>query len=134
MRPSADRAAGRHGRYSLVNYRPCHVSPLLETELRRWAEPGGHELFAVSDAMAPSNLVDEQHYFDDHAESHAAGIDSFTDHGEHALTTVGRMKEAPARGLITEDDVNRAVRRQLAAAFRRAGYLDFGRQMDMTWS
>ncbi len=79
-------ATGAMAAYNLVNGRPCHVTPLIETELRRWAEPTGHELFVVSDAEAPSNLVDPEHYFDDHAESHAAalkaGIDSFTDHGE----------------------------------------------------
>ncbi|MEV4558082.1 glycoside hydrolase family 3 N-terminal domain-containing protein, partial [Kitasatospora sp. NPDC049285] len=62
-------ATGVMAAYNLVNGRPCHVSPLLETELRRWAEPTGHELFVVSDAEAPSNLVDPEHYFDDHAES-----------------------------------------------------------------
>ncbi|WP_055589301.1 glycoside hydrolase family 3 protein [Streptacidiphilus griseoplanus] len=115
-------ATGVMAAYNLVNGRPCHVSPLLETELRRWALPTGHELFVVSDAEAPSNLVDPEHYFDDHAESHAAalkaGIDSFTDHGEDTATTFGRIKEALARGLITEEDVDRAVRRQLSIRFR----------------
>ncbi|WP_377268633.1 glycoside hydrolase family 3 C-terminal domain-containing protein [Peterkaempfera sp. SMS 1(5)a] len=115
-------ATGVMAAYNLVNGRPCHVSPLLETELRRWARPTGHELFVVSDAEAPSNLVDPEHYFDDHAESHAAalraGIDSFTDHGEDTATTFGRMQEALARGLITEEDVDRAVRRQLSIRFR----------------
>ncbi|MGP3963045.1 glycoside hydrolase family 3 C-terminal domain-containing protein [Nonomuraea sp. 3N208] len=115
-------ATGVMAAYNLVNGRPCHVSPLIETELRRWAEPTGHELFVVSDAEAPSNLVDLEHYFDDHAESHAAalkaGIDSFTDHGEDSETPVGRLREALGRGLIDEDDINRAVRRQLSLRFR----------------
>ena len=42
-----------------------------------------------SDAWAPSNLVEPQHYLDDHAEAHAAalraGVDSFTDQGEDAV-------------------------------------------------
>lgn len=67
--------------YNLVNGRPCHVSPLLETEPRRWAEPTGHELFVVSDSDAPSNLVDPEQ-FDDYPAGHAdalkTGIDSFT--------------------------------------------------------
>ncbi|MEV0233352.1 glycoside hydrolase family 3 C-terminal domain-containing protein [Nonomuraea sp. NPDC050786] len=115
-------ATGVMAAYNLVNGRPCHVSPLIETELRRWAEPTGHELFVVSDAEAPSNLVDLEHYFDDHAESHAAalkaGIDSFTDHGEDSATPVGRLREGLERGLIDEDDINRAVRRQLSLRFR----------------
>ncbi|MFI6114284.1 glycoside hydrolase family 3 C-terminal domain-containing protein [Kitasatospora sp. NPDC051164] len=115
-------ATGAMAAYNLVNGRPCHVSPLIEAELRRWAEPTGHELFVVSDAEAPSNLVDPEHYFDDHAESHAAalkaGIDSFTDHGEDSATPVGRLREALERGLIDEADVDRAVRRQLELRFR----------------
>jgi beta-glucosidase len=115
-------ATGVMAAYNLVNGRPCHVSPLIETELRRWAEPTGHELFVVSDAEAPSNLVDVEGYFDDHAESHAAalraGIDSFTDHGEDSATPIGRLRDALERGLIDEADVNRAVRRQLLIRFR----------------
>ncbi|MER7581161.1 glycoside hydrolase family 3 C-terminal domain-containing protein [Kitasatospora sp. NPDC097691] len=119
---AAGAATGAMAAYNLVNGRPCHVSPLIEAELRRWAEPTGHELFVVSDAEAPSNLVDPEHYFDDHAESHAAalkaGIDSFTDHGEDSDTVVGRLREALERGLIDEADVARAVRRQLELRFR----------------
>ncbi|MBD0693763.1 glycoside hydrolase [Streptomyces sp. CBMA123] len=115
-------ATGAMAAYNLVNGRPCHVSPLIEAELRRWARPTGHELFVVSDAEAPSNLVDPEHYFDDHAESHAAalkaGIDSFTDHGEDTEIPVGRLREALKRGLIDEADVDRAVRRQLELRFR----------------
>ena len=115
-------ATGAMLAYNLVNGRPCHVSPLVEDELRRWAGPTGYELFVVSDAEAPSNLVDPEHYFDDHAESHAAalraGVDSFTDHGEDSTVTVGRMTEALERGLIDETDVDRAVRRQLSIRFR----------------
>jgi beta-glucosidase len=110
---------GAMAAYNLVNGRPCHVSPLIETELRRWSED---ELFVVSDAEAPSNLVDPEHYFDDDAESHAAalraGIDSFTDHSEDSAIPVGRLREALDRGLISEEDVNRAVRRQLLVRFR----------------
>ena len=112
-------ATGAMAAYNLVNGRPCHVSPLIDTELRRWSDA---ELFVVSDAEAPSNLVDLEHYFDNHAESHAAalkaGIDSFTDHGEDSATPIGRLREALDRGLIDEEDVNRAVRRQLLVRFR----------------
>ncbi|MER5639155.1 glycoside hydrolase family 3 C-terminal domain-containing protein [Kitasatospora sp. NPDC002227] len=119
---AAGAATGAMAAYNLVNGRPCHVSPLIEAELRRWARPTGHELFVVSDAEAPSNLVELEHYFDDHAESHAAalkaGIDSFTDHGEDSETVVGRLREALERGLLTQEDVDRAVRRQLELRFR----------------
>ncbi|MEV6607045.1 glycoside hydrolase family 3 C-terminal domain-containing protein [Kutzneria sp. NPDC051319] len=111
-------ATGAMAAYNLVNGRPCHVTPLIET-LRGWAD---QELFVVSDAEAPSNLVDPEHYFDDHAESHAAalkaGIDSFTDHGDDSGVPIGRLREALRRGLIDESDVDRAVRRQLSIRFR----------------
>ncbi|WP_329499336.1 glycoside hydrolase family 3 C-terminal domain-containing protein [Kitasatospora herbaricolor] len=119
---AAGSATGVMPAYNLVNGRPCHVSPLIEEELRRWAAPTGHELYVCSDAEAPSNLVDPEHYFEDHAESHAAalraGVDSFTDHADDPRTTVARITEALARGLLTEADVDRAVRRQLTVRFR----------------
>ncbi|GAA1941741.1 glycoside hydrolase family 3 protein [Kitasatospora viridis] len=115
-------ATGAMAAYNLVNGRPCHVSPLIEDELRRWARPTGHELFVVSDAEAPSNLVDMEFYYDDHAASHAAalkaGIDSFTDHGEDSATVIGRLREALERGLIDQQDVDRSIRRQLELRFR----------------
>ncbi|MFF7260530.1 glycoside hydrolase family 3 C-terminal domain-containing protein [Streptomyces sp. NPDC008159] len=115
-------ATGAMAAYNLVNGRPCHVSPLIERELRAWARPTGHDLFVVSDAEAPSNLVDLEHYFDDHVESHAAalkaGIDSFTDQGEDSATVVGRLRKAVEQGLIDEEDVNRAARRHLQLRFR----------------
>ena len=115
-------ATGAMAAYNLVNGRPCHVSPLIENELRRWAEPTGHELFVVSDAQGPSNLIDEEHYLEDHAAAHAAalkaGIDSFTDNGEDTRTTFERFTEARERGLLTDADIDRAVRRQLSIRFR----------------
>ncbi|MGX1668117.1 glycoside hydrolase family 3 C-terminal domain-containing protein [Streptomyces sp. NPDC055400] len=115
-------ATGAMAAYNLVNGRPCHVSPLIERELRSWARPTGHELFVVSDEGAPTNLVAPVHYFDSHAEGHAAalkaGIDSFTDLREDSATVVGRLREALEHGLIDEGDVNRAVRRQLQLRFR----------------
>ncbi|MEU1663959.1 glycoside hydrolase family 3 C-terminal domain-containing protein [Streptomyces sparsogenes] len=115
-------ATGAMAAYNLVNGRPCHVSPLLETELRTWARTTGHELFVVSDEYAPSNLVEMEHYFEDHAASHAAalkaGIDSFTQHREDSSITVGRLREALERGLIDEADIDRAARRHLHIRFR----------------
>jgi beta-glucosidase len=124
FRPAvADGAAtGAMAAYNLVNGRPCHVSPLIETELRRWAEPTGHELFVVSDEEAPSNLVDLEHYFDDHSAGYAAalkaGIDSFTDQKQDSTTVISRLREALDRGLIDESDIDRAARRHLSLRFR----------------
>lgn len=110
--------------YNLVNGRPAHLSPLLNQALRRWT---ADQLLVVSDAHAPSNLAGVQRYFADHADSHAAalraGIDSFTDHDGHSEVTVGRVTEALARGLITESDIDTAVRRTLTIRLR-LGELD----------
>src|ERR1039457_4535255 len=112
-------AVGVMPSYNLVNGRPNHVSPYLERELRRWTDD---ELVVCSDAEAPSNLVDAEHYFADHPAGHAAalraGVDSFTDHGEDSSVTVGRITEALERGLLTLAEVDRAVRRLLLLRLR----------------
>ena len=112
-------AVGVMPSYNLVNGRPNHVSPYLERELRQWTDD---ELVVCSDAAAPSNLVDAEHYFADHPAGHAAalraGVDSFTDHGEDSSVTVGRITEALDRGLLTLAEVDRAVRRLLLLRLR----------------
>ena len=117
-------AVGVMPSYNLVNGRPNHVSPYLERELRQWTDD---ELVVCSDAEAPSNLVDAEHYFADHPAGHAAalraGVDSFTDHGEDSSVTVGRITEALERGLLTLAEVDRAVRRLLLLRLR-LGELD----------
>ncbi|GIG29005.1 glycoside hydrolase family 3 C-terminal domain-containing protein [Cellulomonas marina] len=100
--------------YNLVNGRPNHVARELLDELRTWAP---HEVAVVSDAQAPSNLVDGERYHDDHVTSHAAalraGVDSFTDNSADSAPTVERITAALAAGLVTEADVDRAVLRVL---------------------
>jgi beta-glucosidase len=114
----AGAVAGVMPAYNLVNGRPNHLSPYLREHLRGWAP---HPLLVVSDAGAPSNLVDSEHYFDDHEEATAAalraGVDSFTDHGTDSGPILARVRGALARGLLTEADVDEAVRHQLAVRF-----------------
>ncbi|WP_333740616.1 glycoside hydrolase family 3 C-terminal domain-containing protein [Streptomyces sp. IBSBF 2806] len=115
----AGAVAGVMPAYNLVNGRPNHVSPYLREHLRAWTDD---ELLVCSDAGAPSNLVDSEHYFDTHEEATAAalvaGVDSFTDHGTDGSTIVARVGGALERGLLTEADVDAAVRRQLSVRFR----------------
>ncbi|MFI1732633.1 glycoside hydrolase family 3 C-terminal domain-containing protein [Streptomyces acidicola] len=115
----AGAVAGVMPAYNLVNGRPNHVSPHLKEHLRTWTD---EDLLVCSDAGAPSNLVDSEHYFDTHEEATAAairaGVDSFTDHGTDSSKTVERVQGALAQGLLTEDDIDRAVRRQLSVRFR----------------
>jgi beta-glucosidase len=105
--------------YNLVNGRPAHLSPLINEALRRWTDD---ELLVVSDAHAPSNLASVQRYFDDHVDSHAAalraGLDSFTDQDGRCEVTIDRLTQALARGLISESDIDTAVRRILTLRFR----------------
>ncbi|WP_419999455.1 glycoside hydrolase family 3 C-terminal domain-containing protein [Streptomyces boninensis] len=112
-------AVGVMPAYNLVNGRPNHVSPYLSSELRAWAPH--RELAVCSDAGAPSNLVDSEHYFGTHEEALAAslkaGVDSFTDHGQDSAVTVGRLRAAYDKGLIGDEDVDRAVRRLLTMRF-----------------
>ncbi|OMI86556.1 sugar hydrolase [Streptomyces sp. M1013] len=115
----AGAVAGVMPAYNLVNGRPNHLSPYLAEHLRTWTED---ELLVCSDAGAPSNLVDSEHYFDTHEEATAAalraGVDSFTDHGTDSSKIVARLRGALEQGLLTEADVDAAVRRQLSVRFR----------------
>ncbi|MEU0741945.1 glycoside hydrolase family 3 C-terminal domain-containing protein [Streptomyces sp. NPDC006134] len=115
----AGAVAGVMPAYNLVNGRPNHVSPYLREHLRAWTH---QELLVCSDAGAPSNLVDSEHYFDTHEEATAAalraGVDSFTDHGTDSSKITARVRGALAQGLLTEADIDTAVRRQLSVRFR----------------
>ncbi|MFF5338984.1 glycoside hydrolase family 3 C-terminal domain-containing protein [Streptomyces sp. NPDC013181] len=114
----AGAVAGVMPAYNLVNGRPNHVSPLLSQQLRTWTE---QPLVVCSDAGAPSNLVDSEHYFDTHEEATAAalraGVDSFTDHGQDPTVITARVQGALARGLLDEHDIDTAVRRLLHMRF-----------------
>ncbi|MGW7255804.1 glycoside hydrolase family 3 C-terminal domain-containing protein [Streptomyces sp. NPDC054834] len=115
----AGAVAGVMPAYNLVNGRPNHLSPQLREHLRTWTD---EDLLVCSDAGAPSNLVDAEHYFDTHEEATAAallaGVDSFTDHGTDGSRIVARVRGALGRGLLTESDIDTAVRRQLSVRFR----------------
>ncbi|MCX4531301.1 glycoside hydrolase family 3 C-terminal domain-containing protein [Streptomyces sp. NBC_01669] len=114
----AGAVAGVMPAYNLVNGRPNHVSPLLSQQLRSWTE---QSLVVCSDAGAPSNLVDSEHYFDTHEEATAAalkaGVDSFTDHGQESAVMTGRIRGALEQGLLDEHDIDTAVRRLLELRF-----------------
>ncbi|MGW7272568.1 glycoside hydrolase family 3 C-terminal domain-containing protein [Streptomyces sp. NPDC054864] len=115
----AGSVAGVMPAYNLVNGRPNHLSPYLREHLRTWTD---QDLFVCSDAGAPSNLVDSEKYFDTHEEATAAalvaGVDSFTDHGADASIITGRIQRALAQGLLSQNDIDTAVRRQLSVRFR----------------
>jgi beta-glucosidase len=106
-------AAGVMPGYNLTNGIPNHVHPLINETLHTW-DP---DLAICSDAQAPSNLVNREKSFPTHTESHAAalkaGIDSYTDNSTDSQPTIDRFTEALELGLITETDIDTAVRRLL---------------------
>ncbi|BCL17933.1 sugar hydrolase [Micromonospora sagamiensis] len=121
---AADAAVAVMASYNLVNGVPAHLSPLIADELRRYA-PGG--VMVVGDAGAVTNIAGVQGHLPDHVRGFAAalraGIDSFTEDGEDSAPTVGRLTEALRRELVTEADVDTAVRRVLTVR-ARLGELD----------
>jgi len=105
--------------YNLVNGRPTHLSPLVNEVLRSWSED---DVMVVGDAMAVHNLAGDQHWEDDHVAGFAAalraGIDCVTEDGDDPAPTIVRFTSAIERGLITESDVDAAVRHILSVRIR----------------
>ncbi len=105
--------------YNLVNGRPAHLTPYIEEHLRGWA---AGEIAVISDAWAPSNVAEVQAYHGDQVEAHAAllnaGLDSFTDRDADPALTIDSVTEALDRGLVTEEQVDRAVGRVLSLRLR----------------
>ncbi|WBB80666.1 glycoside hydrolase family 3 C-terminal domain-containing protein [Micromonospora sp. WMMD882] len=121
---AADAAVAVMASYNLVNGVPAHLSPLIDEELRRYA-PG--EVMVVGDAGAVTNIAGSQAYLPDHVQGFAAalraGVDNFTEDDADSAPTVQRLTEALRRGLVTESDVDTAVRRILTVR-ARLGELD----------
>ncbi|MFK4089580.1 glycoside hydrolase family 3 C-terminal domain-containing protein [Kribbella sp. NPDC020789] len=105
--------------YNLVNGRPAHLTPLINDVMRGWSD---QELLVVSDAGAPANLFGLQEYYPDGATAYAAalraGVDSFTQDDSDAGPSVRFLETALARGLITQQDIDRAAARALTLRFR----------------
>ncbi|GIE78365.1 beta-glucosidase [Actinoplanes philippinensis] len=114
-----DAATGVMASYNLINGRPATVDPDLGALLPGWS---GRRLFNVSDAWAPANLTGSQAYYATQAEANAAtlraGLDSFTVDDTDAVPTVTAIKDALARGLITEADVDESAGNALSIRFR----------------
>ncbi|MFI7427865.1 beta-glucosidase [Micromonospora sp. NPDC049836] len=105
--------------YNRVNGIPAHLSPLIEAELRGFADG---EVLVVGDAGAVGNIAGVQRHLPEHVAGFAAalraGIDSFTEDDADSGPTVRRLTDALHRGLISESDVDRAVRRVLGLRLR----------------
>ncbi|WP_248958820.1 glycoside hydrolase family 3 protein [Sphaerisporangium perillae] len=116
---SADAATGVMGSYNLVNGRPNTVNPDLGGLVRSWTSK---DLYNVSDAWAPHALTDPEHYFANETEAFAAtlkaGIDSFTVDDNKPATMTTLIKDALAKGLLAESDIDKSVRNALSIRFR----------------
>ncbi|MFC4072151.1 glycoside hydrolase family 3 C-terminal domain-containing protein [Actinoplanes subglobosus] len=102
--------------YNLINGRPTHLSPLINEVLRCWAED---DVMVVGDAFAVQNLAGDQKVSDDHPAGFAAALRA----GIDCVTEPGPLSEASfvtalERGLITESDVDAAVRHILSVRVR----------------
>jgi beta-glucosidase len=116
---SADAATGVMGSYNLVNGRPNTVNPDLDDVVRSWTR---RTLYNVSDAFAPYNLTGSEQYYATNPEGFAAtlnaGIDSFTVDNQVSGPTIENIEAALAQGLLTTEDIDRAVRHVLSIRLR----------------
>jgi beta-glucosidase len=116
---SADAATGVMASYNLVNGRPATVDPDLNDVVRSWTR---RDLLNVTDAGAPNNLTGSEAYYATQPEADAAvlkaGLDSFTVDDTDGSKTVAAVTAALSQGLLTESDVNTAVRHILSVRFR----------------
>ncbi len=116
---AANAATGVMASYNLVNGRPDTVSPDLNSIERSWTD---QTLFNVSDAFAPYNLTGSEHYFATQPEADAAilkaGLNSFTIDDSNPQPMITAIESALSQGLLTEADIDKAVRPVLSLRFR----------------
>jgi beta-glucosidase len=116
---AANAATGVMASYNLVNGRPDTVSPDLNGIERSWTD---QTLFNVSDAFAPYNLTGSEHYFATQPEADAAilkaGLNSFTIDDSNPQPMITAIESALSQGLLTEADIDKAVRPVLSLRFR----------------
>lgn len=99
--------------YNMFRGHPCSASPELFDILR---DEWGFEGYVVSDCWAVSDLHNYQGYTGGPAESAAIAVKSGTD--LNCGVTYAHITEALEKGLMTEDDLDTAVKRIMKARFR----------------
>lgn len=102
--------------YNGVNGLPCNLHPLIrETVKEAWGMNG----FVVSDAWDVSGTVRDHGHMDSYAEAVAAsikaGIDSLTDDADLMKASI---REALDEGLLSENDLDTALRNTFRVRFR----------------
>ncbi|WP_310604361.1 glycoside hydrolase family 3 C-terminal domain-containing protein [Anaerosporobacter sp.] len=102
--------------YNEINGIPCIVNDEVQNIVKDQWGLQGH---VVCDGADMQQTVNDHKYFSSHAETIAyglkAGIDCFTDEEEAVVTGA---KEALERGLITIEDINRAIRHSFGSRIR----------------
>ena len=122
--------------YNAMNHVPMTVNPVLEKMTReQWGQDG----IICTDAGAMRNLVTAHKYYPDFetaaAESIKAGIGQFLDNYKDAVR--GALK----RGLLTEADIDRALRGNFRVMIRlglldpsdRVPYASIGKEQNDPW-
>jgi beta-glucosidase len=101
------------GAYNMFRDYPCCANPVLYGILRNeWGFKG----YIVSDCWAISDFYRFTHYAKDAAEAAAQGVKAGTD--LECGFDYKNLVEAVKRGLLTEDDINVAVKRIFTARFK----------------
>ncbi|MCX7845761.1 MAG: glycoside hydrolase family 3 C-terminal domain-containing protein, partial [Dictyoglomaceae bacterium] len=102
--------------YNAVNGVPCIINPIVKNVIK---EKYGLSGFVVTDAGDFSQTVNSHHTFENHYETLAyalkAGTDCFTDDPNIVIESARKALE---KGLITEEDIDRAVANILRVRFR----------------
>lgn len=126
---SAGNAKSLMTSYPLVNGKPMPVSPFLFELLAEWTpdyEGTGHSEFrTINDFGSGSSLwVHSQRYFDDDPDGRAWGSAQGVKIGQMSWSfrsygnPTTQIYDALARGMLTEDDLDANVRRNLALSLR----------------
>jgi len=109
--------------YNLVNGVPNTVALEINSVVKTQWAPIDYDadFFVVTDAWAPGNLVSPQGYYPDMPHAYAgalkAGVDSMTQDSEDSASTLAYIRDAYDDGLITEADIDKAVRNILRVRF-----------------
>lgn len=115
--------------YPLINGKPVSVNPVLSQMLTQWtpgfADTGHDEFRTINDYGSGSSMwVHSQRYFPDDPDGRALGSAEGTRNGQMSWSfrnygsAVSLVYDALARGVLTEQDLDANVRRNLALSLR----------------
>ncbi|HEX9060772.1 MAG TPA: glycoside hydrolase family 3 C-terminal domain-containing protein, partial [Clostridia bacterium] len=104
--------------YNMINGIPNTANPEINNLVKaKWAT----DFFVVTDMGGPFNLVNTQHYYPDIPKALAgaikAGVDSMTQDEANPSKTLTNIKSALSQGLLTEADIDKAVKNIIRVRF-----------------